>query len=71
MVFYLPPRARACNLNAHYPDYLLGGLPTMRTEPVSVSFFLYDPWSTQDSDVIEDPFDEGVSFSVDEDTLYI
>ena len=57
MVFYLPLRDQACNPYAHHPDYLLGGLLTMRTEPATVSLFIYDPRSAQDSDVIEDPFD--------------
>ena len=36
----------------------------MRTEPATVSLFIYHPRSAYDSDVIEDPSDEGVTFSL-------
>ncbi|MEE4603908.1 MAG: carbohydrate porin [Desulfobacteraceae bacterium] len=46
------------------PAYLLGGLLSYRTDPAAFGLFVYDPHSAQDSDVLKDPFDDGVTFSL-------
>lgn len=56
--------ALAAPISGVTPPYILGGLLSVRTEPASFGFFVYDPRSAQDSDVIEKPFDDGVTFSL-------
>lgn len=46
------------------PAYLLGGLLSHRTDPASFSLLVYDPRSAQDSDVLNHPFDDGVTLSL-------
>jgi len=56
--------ALAAPISGVTPPYLLGSLLTLRTEPATFAFFVYDPRNAQDSDVIEDPFADGVTFSL-------
>ncbi len=46
------------------PAYILGGLLSHRTDLASFSLFVYDPRSAQDSDVLNNPFDDGVTLSL-------
>lgn len=46
------------------PPYLLGASLSLFTKPVSYSLLVYDPRNAQDSDVISNPFDEGVTYSL-------
>jgi len=46
------------------PAYILGGLLSHRTDLASLGLFVYDPRSAQDSDVLDNPFDDGVTFSL-------
>jgi porin len=46
------------------PPYLLGGSLSYRTESVNYNFFVYDPRNANTSDVLENPFDDGVTFSL-------
>jgi porin len=46
------------------PPYALGGLLAIKTQPVSFVLFVYDPRNAQRSDVISEPFSEGVTASV-------
>jgi porin len=46
------------------PGYLLGGLLSHRNDHASFSLLVYDPRSAQDSDVLNDPFDDGVTLSL-------
>jgi len=46
------------------PAYILGGLLSHRADVASFSLFVYDPHSAQDSDVLKNPFDDGVTLSL-------
>jgi porin len=46
------------------PPYLLGGLLTVKTDPVIIGLFVYDPRNAQDREVIEHPFAKGVTTSL-------
>jgi len=46
------------------PAYLLGGLLNHRTDFATFSLFVYDPRSAQDSEVLKNPFDDGVTLSL-------
>jgi porin len=46
------------------PAYILGGLLSHRTDLASFSLLVYDPRSAQDSDVLNNPFDDGVTLSL-------
>ncbi|WP_119387966.1 carbohydrate porin [Taklimakanibacter lacteus] len=43
------------------PPYLLGANITIKTNPVILTAFVYDPRNAQDDDVLENPFSEGVT----------
>jgi porin len=46
------------------PPYLLGASLSLPTKPVSFSLMIYDPRNAQDFDVIKNPFEDGVTFSL-------
>lgn len=43
------------------PAYLLGANVTIKTDPIIWTAFVYDPRNAQNSDVLKDPFSEGVT----------
>lgn len=45
------------------PPYLLGGMFTLKTQPAIFTLMIYDPRNAQDWQVIEHPFEEGVTTS--------
>ena len=46
------------------PPYILGGILTHRTEPAVFTLMVYDPRSAQGTDVLEHPFEDGVTTSL-------
>jgi porin len=46
------------------PPYIVGVLLGAKIAPVSLSLLVYDPRNAQDSDVLEEPFADGVTFSL-------
>lgn len=46
------------------PAYILGGLLSHRTDIAAFGLFVYDPRSAQDNEVLENPFDDGVTLSL-------
>jgi porin len=46
------------------PPYILGGLLSIKTNPVDYSILVYDPRNAKDSDILSDPFSDGVTLSV-------
>ena len=46
------------------PPYVIGGLASLRTEPAIFSLMVYDPRNAQDADVLRNPFEDGVTFSL-------
>lgn len=46
------------------PAYILGGLLSHRIDLAAFGLFVYDPRSAQDSEVLKNPFDDGVTFSL-------
>lgn len=46
------------------PPYLLGAMGTLRMDDVIATLMIYDPRNAQDSNVISDPFDDGVTASL-------
>ncbi|MEO1197722.1 MAG: carbohydrate porin [Pseudomonadota bacterium] len=45
------------------PPYILGAIGTVATEAAIFTGIVYDPRNAQDSDVLEDPFSDGVTLS--------
>ncbi len=43
------------------PPYLLGANLTVKTDPITLTAFVYDPRNAQNEDVLTDPFSEGVT----------
>lgn len=43
------------------PPYILGANLTIKTEPATFAFFVYDPRNAQSWDVFEKPFSEGIT----------
>jgi porin len=46
------------------PPYLLGGLLSVSTAPAEISLLVYDPRNAQNDNVLEAPFEDGVTFSL-------
>lgn len=46
------------------PPYILGGILSHKTEPAIFTLMVYDPRNAQDSDVLEHPFEDGVTTSL-------
>jgi porin len=46
------------------PPYILGGILSHKTEPAIFTLMVYDPRSAQNSDVLEHPFEDGVTTSL-------
>lgn len=46
------------------PPYLLGAIGTYKTDPLIYTVMVYDPRNAQDSDVVRDPFSEGITYSL-------
>lgn len=44
------------------PPYLLGAVANIHTDLIDYTIMVYDPRSAQDLDVVEHPFEEGVTF---------
>ena len=43
------------------PAYIVGGMATLKTDPVNLTFMLYDPRNAQSPRVVERPFEKGVA----------
>lgn len=56
--------ALAAPISGVTPPYLLGGSLSILTDAANYSLFIYDPRNADNSDVIENPFDDGVTFSL-------
>lgn len=56
--------ALAAPISGVTPPYLLGAMLSVPTRRATVSLFVHDPRNAQDSDVLEQPFDDGVTFSL-------
>lgn len=56
--------AMAAPLTGITPPYVLGGMFTLKTNPATFALFVYDPRNAQDSDVLHDPFSDGVTTSL-------
>jgi len=46
------------------PPYLLGAMGTLKLSDVIATLMIYDPRNAQDSDIIGEPFDDGVTTSL-------
>jgi len=56
--------ALAAPISGVTPPYLLGGLLTVKTDPVILGLLVYDPRNAQDREVIEHPFAKGATTSL-------
>lgn len=46
------------------PAYIIGGSLNLRTDFANLGLLVYDPRDAQDSDVLQNPFSDGVTFSL-------
>ena len=56
--------ALAAPISGVTPPYILGSSLSLRTDTATFGFFIYDPRNAEDSEVLEKPFDDGVTFSL-------
>ena len=63
-VAYTAARGGAANRVVISAPYLIGGLLTIKTAPVNVTFGLLDPRSAENPKVVERPFEKGVAAGV-------
>lgn len=56
--------ALAAPISGVTPPYLLGSIGTLKTDAATYTLMVYDPRNAQNWDVIENPFEEGVTTSL-------
>lgn len=56
--------ALAAPISGVTPPYIVGTIATLKTDPAVFSLMVYDPRNAQDRNVIEHPFEEGVTTSL-------
>lgn len=54
----------AVPISAVTPPYIVGGMATVKFEPVSFKLMVYDPRNAQEPEVIEHPFEKGTTISL-------